>query len=169
VAALPSGGHWCFLGGGAGTIRTMTNLDERFGRFVPVGLGPDECWPWQGGKDGDGYGVIRPGGRRTMVRAHRVAFVLAGGVAEGMHVHHRCKRTDCVNPNHLEAMPLAEHKAAHRGRKNQKRERWTKGGTCRAGHDLNTYGVVRRGSSYYACVECLRLRLMASRQKSLAS
>lgn len=80
---------------------------EKFAaRFrAKVGL-PDVhgCLPWLASKTKDGYGQIGLEGR--VVRAHRVAWVLAHGrdVAPGLVLDHLCDRgqaVGCVNPNHL--------------------------------------------------------------------
>lgn len=73
--------------------------------------GPDgECWDWLGG-----YSSVRgvptypalsmaAGGRRRVLKAYRVAFEAAyGPLPPGEQVHHRCARTACVRPEHLQA------------------------------------------------------------------
>ena len=79
---------------------------ERVDRRGPVkrpGLG--RCWEWTGamggGVDGE-YGAFSAGGR--LLRAHRVAFELAGGtgaILPGFDVMHRCDNRKCVRPSHL--------------------------------------------------------------------
>lgn len=65
--------------------------------------GPDECWPWLGGKNRQGYGKTSLNGRHTF--AHRVAFALAylGGALppSDVMVCHRCDNPPCCNPGHL--------------------------------------------------------------------
>ena len=66
--------------------------------------GPDECWPWLGTTDKDGYGMIRVGSRtdgsRKMARACRVVFELTRGFVPE-HVRHSCHNPPCCNPAHL--------------------------------------------------------------------
>jgi hypothetical protein len=73
---------------------------DRFWHKVRRG-GPDECWPWLGGK-ARGYGQFGLNGKN--VRAHRVAFLLHHGeLPEGACILHSCDNPACCNPAHLRA------------------------------------------------------------------
>lgn len=69
-----------------------------------------ECWPWEGATDSGGYGKIwtpRPG--RRIISAHRASWVMAheAAVPDGLVIDHLCRNPRCVNPGHLEAVPLS--------------------------------------------------------------
>lgn len=91
------------LGGGPDLPFGRT-LRERFDEKVEV-RGPDECWPWTGGRRNTyGHGGIRV---REGVTAwvHRLAWEFAHGtIPEGLFVLHNCPGGDnpaCCNPAHL--------------------------------------------------------------------
>lgn len=68
------------------------------------------CWLWQGRPAVTGYGVIKdPRGRNLY--AHRVAWELAHGkpIPEGLTIDHLCRNQLCVNPDHLEPVPMGEN------------------------------------------------------------
>lgn len=63
--------------------------------------GPDECWPWLGRIDPDGYGRFRAEGRPNVFLAHRVAFEVANGREPIGVVRHSCDTPWCQNDAHL--------------------------------------------------------------------
>lgn len=72
---------------------------ERFWSKVAV-KELDECWEWQAGKAGGGYGTFRV--HHKMWQAHRVAWALTyGPIPKGLFVCHRCDNPGCCNPYHL--------------------------------------------------------------------
>jgi hypothetical protein len=81
-------------------------LEERFWSRVDK-RGPDECWPWIGAQNGNGYGRIKVDG--ILWVAHRVAYALATKkwpksdlTYHGKVVMHRCDNPACCNPAHLQ-------------------------------------------------------------------
>lgn len=72
---------------------------DRFWDKVEVGA-PDECWEWQNGLTGPGYGHFWTGEKYTT--AHRFSWYLANWKKPGeKHVLHTCHNPLCVNPEHL--------------------------------------------------------------------
>lgn len=68
--------------------------------------GTDECWPWLGSRDPDGYGEFVAGKR--VIQATQFSYELVHGPApkhdaQGRRLIflHSCDNPPCVNPNHL--------------------------------------------------------------------
>lgn len=82
--------------------RKAVPLEIRFRSRVER-RGVDDCWPWTGARDRDGYGVISDDAPSTkQLRAHRVAWALVNGpVPDGVGVLHRCDSPPCCNAAHL--------------------------------------------------------------------
>jgi len=82
---------------------------DRFWSKVAKGA-PDECWEWQGTRDGDGYGVFTEHdearvNKRVYRKAHQVAFEFEHGwypaAGSGLELRHLCGNRPCVNVAHL--------------------------------------------------------------------
>lgn len=74
------------------------NTAAEFWKNVAIGQS-NECWPWTGGHDSNGYGTLKFMGKAD--RAHRVSWTLTNGPILEKHVLHTCDNPPCCNPKHL--------------------------------------------------------------------
>lgn len=74
-------------------------LAERFWEKVSIG-GPDDCWPWLGATNNQGYPKMLGPDKRIWL-ATRVSVLLYTGESPNGCVLHRCDKPICVNPAHL--------------------------------------------------------------------
>ena len=124
---------------------------------------PDGCWIWQGCRDEYGYGEIGMGGDAGPTRkVHRVTYEhFVGPIPDGLTIDHLCRTPSCVNPEHLEPVPLAVN--VRRG--------WAArphriAGTCRNGHDMTPENTT---SGKNRCRECARERNRAYKARRRAA
>jgi hypothetical protein len=82
-------------------VRTLCNREG-----IDYEIAENGCWVWIKGKNAAGY---------AWGHAHRKYWVAVNGpIPEGFHVHHICRNTSCVNPDHLEPREGRRHIAEHR-------------------------------------------------------
>lgn len=112
------------------------------------------CVPTYSYLDRDGYGY------KYRRMAHRVAYEEAyGPIPEGMTIDHVCHNADlsckggatcphraCINPQHLEAVPIAENIGRIRGRKTH----------CPQGHPYDEANTILQEGKYKSCRTCAR-------------
>ena len=86
--------------------RKKRDPEERFWEKVAKS---DSCWTWTGAKLPAGYGLFGSSewldGEQL---AHRIAYRLVHGEIEHT-IDHLCRNRACVNPEHLEDVPLREN------------------------------------------------------------
>lgn len=139
-------------------------LAERFWPKVDK-RGTEECWPWLGCTNADGYGSIVAGGHSGQkLYAHRVAYeLLVGPIPRGFTIDHvrlrGCTRRDCCNPAHLE--PVTQRTNTMRGdtgpARNAAKTR------CKRGHLFNA--VSKRG--HRVCLTCCQTYMREYRNRLL--
>ncbi len=101
-----------------------------------------ECIIWTGATR-RGYGRTTFGNY-----AHRVAWQNKNGqIPKGFIVHHKCKNKLCVNPEHLEAMPHAQHPDSGFGLNRIKTH-------CKMGHEFTPENTYTYPSGGRACKIC---------------
>lgn len=140
---------------------------EIIARFVWAKVdrkGPDECWPWLGGKNssGAGHGVAYVGNGRSM-SAHRAVYqLMVRPLSPREVVDHLCRNPICVNPDHLE--PVTQKTNVARGRVGEtNKARGAAITHCPQGHEYtpaNTYVYhqAKTGKTMRQCRSCKRRR-----------
>ena len=67
----------------------------------------DSCWLWLGPVDDEGYARMRVPGFPTKLAAHRISYeVFVGRIPDGLTIDHLCRNPSCMNPKHLEPVPM---------------------------------------------------------------
>lgn len=103
-----------------------------------------DCILWTDGALHDGYARVWNGGDRIML--HRKVYEDARGVLPAdFDVHHRCGVRNCVNLDHLEALPHNEHTRLHKPPRTH----------CPQGHPMTPDNVYHYGA-FRHCKICRR-------------
>jgi hypothetical protein len=97
-----------------------------------------------------GYGrvYIKEG---SAVPAHRISYELAfGPVPEGLSLDHLCRVTNCVRPDHLEAVPIGVN-ILRGSSPSALAARMTE---CSKGHPFDVANTIRRKNGHRRCRTC---------------
>jgi hypothetical protein len=116
--------------------------------------GPNDCWPYLGSRNPDGYGRVMFNGKHT--KSHRLAFVLSGGVIqEGHCVCHSCDNPPCCNPSHLRS---ATNRENLKERDLKRRHAGTRRTHCPKGHKYTTQNTRFDKHNKRHCKVCEHIR-----------
>lgn len=100
-----------------GTVNAT--YEDMFNERIDKSAGPDKCWIWTGGTNGNGYGVyftISDAIPEAPSYVHRIAYWFAHGpIPEGMEIDHRCHVLLCVNPKHLRETTIKQNRENRKG------------------------------------------------------
>ena len=142
---------------------TRGTVIERFYRNVSLSetssYKESPCWIWTAYIGPGGYGEFNLKGKDAVGHrnkgAHSVAFELfKGSIPEGLEIDHLCRRTNCVNPAHLEAVTgkenilRGESPAARNARKDY----------CQRDHSFSPSNTYLARGGHRHCRKCAALR-----------
>jgi HNH endonuclease len=119
-------------------MKLPTQIRQR----IRIPANPDACWNWIGSLNICGYGRMWQKHLDTTAYAHRIVYeMLVGPIQKPLTIDHLCKNKRCVNPKHLEPVPIrvnilrSNGPAALNARKK----------FCKAGHPLSGENIYWRG------------------------
>ena len=138
------------------------SLSRRFWGRVPIGR-PDDCWPWAGARNGNGYGTIIGDDHRGYVATRLMReFIDGRAVPPSLCVCHRCDNPLCVNPNHLWIGTKRDNSwdMIAKGRK-PKRRPLTR---CYRGHPFTDENTLRERNGARRCRICRARRNKSFRE-----
>lgn len=134
------------------------DVAERFWAKVAVA----DCWEWRGGRLRAGYGKFWRDGKTLL--AHRVSWeLLVGTIPQGLTLDHLCRNRACVNPDHLEPVPMGVN-TARSGNRQALAAQKASVTHCPNGHEYATQSRIdHRGLRL--CIPCDRARYARQKPK----
>lgn len=79
-----------------------TSVEKRFFQYVPENRSDNECWPWYGTTNTQGYPAIWNTEINGQANATRLSWELhKGPIPKGHVVSNSCENRVCTNPKHL--------------------------------------------------------------------
>ena len=134
-------------------VYTRTPPCQRFMRFLVVN--PETlCWEWRGGKHSAGYGSFKAEGINL---AHRFAYAIwVGPLIPSLTIDHLCRNRRCVNPEHLEQVPIEVNVLRGQG----VTVMHSKQTHCIRGHPFTPDNIYRPPSRPHTrdCRQCMKMR-----------
>lgn len=127
-------------------------MEEPLHRFMDkVDIGDNLCWlfPYV-----DRFGYSRLYFGRSPEKGHRLMYrIFKGEIPNGYEIDHLCSVKNCINPDHLEAVPHKENMA----------RLFASMRSCRRGHmyTADSHRVVKYKNDKYPsrlCLACQRIR-----------
>jgi hypothetical protein len=116
------------------------------------------CWQWTGSITSYGYGQFHADGLQC--RALRFAYThFVGEIPDGLSIDHLCRNKACVNPAHLEAVPLEENIRRMHAAKTR----------CKHGHPWTEENLIVDGAGRRYCRICRAARLERAAKKRRAA
>lgn len=124
-------------------------------RFVDKWFGGTRCLEWTGLKTKEGYGrfIIN----QKQIAAHRWSLSLCEDLDADLSVDHLCRNTSCVNPSHLEQVPIGVN--IRRGSTATKTH-------CKHGHPFDDENTRWRNSGKHRqCRKCCQIKNQQNAEK----
>lgn len=126
-------------------VKATVNPGERHFRKKSRHVKATGCWIWKDHVNRLGYGTTSICGKHWM--AHRASYHhLVGPIPDGLTLDHLCRNTRCINPAHLEPVPLAVNMRRRYGSTQPLTH-------CVAGHLFDQENTYRHGRKRY-CRKC---------------
>lgn len=140
---------------------TMKSVIERIMRKTAFDVASG-CLSWTGYKTPQGYGRIRVAGKSES--AHRVMYEMFHGRKPQYTIDHLCRNRACVNPWHLEDVPMRINAARSNAASTINRHKTH----CIRGHGFTKENTAYRHTRFYAgvarvCNQCRRERHAVTR------
>jgi len=134
---------------------------SRIRRFENKVFKTDGCWLWQGAMKRE-YGGFWNGSKYEL--AHRFAYRYYKNeeIPEGKQLHHKCEKTRCVNPEHLELVTCRQNLMKSKKTIAKVNSQKTK---CPQGHEYNLANTGNYKGMRY-CRKCKTLNTLRWRKLS---